>query len=244
MPATGGNKVTALPPGMELAADRIEKLSLAGRTGHNALVGPAYQTIWTSGGIRPQINRDNHVPVTMISEASNDAQGDSGAQRVKLRGIDTNGLRVEENVWLNGNIEVESDTIWKHLDGALTNRGDVNHGKIIIQADGTTIAEIPEGDGQSQVAAWRAGDTETGYLTSFVASAVGAVEISVWMRWNERPDVFKKKVSTSVMNGAMTYQLPNPVTISPTTDIEFRARSLDGNDAYVHVDFQVIVELD
>jgi len=243
-----GQKVTTLPNGLALAANRIPGIELKGTSGINGTVGASLETICTQGGIRNLLTSAEQLKIK--SSSSDDTNSGSGAaRRLKLRGIDGSGAIAEENINLNGTNAVTSVNSYRHVNDVFVTKvgsaGSVNAGTISVSnnADDTVLYEIAVGEAQQQSASFAIPTGHFGYLTSFVTTATGDAQISIWI--NKDPDniPFRQVLTTIAGQGApVTYNLPNPFQIPANGIIEFRAKSLTGGNVKAAADFQLLLE--
>jgi len=251
MPVSGGMRVTPLPSGLELSAGTIDKLSLEGTSGINPAVGATLETICTQGGIRNVLSSAEQLKIK--SSDADDTNGGSGhARRVKIKGIDGSGAEVEENVNLNGTAAVTTTNSYRHVNNVFVNKigsgGSANKGVISVNnnADDTKLYEIAALEGQQQSASFAVPANTKAYITTFMMSASGAAQVSIWL--NKSPDTgapFRQVLTTIVGDGqGVTYNLPNPFQIPSGGIIEFRAKRLGSSDVAVAADFQLIFERD
>jgi hypothetical protein len=243
-----GQKVTTLPNGLALAADRIPGIELKGTSGINGTVGASLETICTQGGIRNILTSAEQLKIKS-SSTSDTNSGSGAARRIKLRGIDGSGAIVDENINLNGTAAVTSVNSYRHVNDVFVTKvgsaGQVNAGTISVSnnADDTVLYEIAVGEAQQQSASFAIPTGHFGYLTSFVTTATGDAQISIWI--NKDPDniPFRQVLTTIAGQGApVTYNLPNPFQIPANGIIEFRAKSLTGGNVKAAADFQLLLE--
>lgn len=250
MPVSAGMRVTQLPSGLELSAGTVDKLSLEGTSGINPTVGATLETVCTQGGIRNVLSSAEQLKIKS-SDADDTNTGSGHARRVKIKGIDGSGAEVEENVELNGTAAVTTTNSYRHVNNIFVNKvgsgGVVNKGVISVMnnADDTKLYEIAALEGQQQSASYAIPTGTNAYITTFMMSASGAAQVSIWI--NKAPDnsPFRQVLTTIVGDGqGVTYQLPNPFQIPAGGIIEFRAKRLGGSDVAVASDFQLIFEKD
>ena len=250
MPLSAGMRVTALPSGLELSSGTIDKLELKGTSGINPTVGATLETICTQGGIRNVLSSAEQLKI-VSSDADDTNSGSGHARRVKIRGIDGSGAEVEENVNLNGTAAVTTTNSYRHVNNLFVNKvgsgGSVNKGVISVKnnAADTVLYEIAALEGQQQSASFAIPAETNAYITTFMMSASGSAQVSIWI--NKAPDVapFRQVLTTIVGDGqGVTYNLPNPFQIPAGGIIEFRAKRLGSSDVAVAADFQLILEKD
>ena len=248
MPMSGGQRVTTLPSGLEVSRGTVEKLELKGTSGINPTVGATLETICTQGGIRNVLTSAEQLKIKS-SDADDTNSGSGHARRVKIRGIDGSGAEVEENVNLNGTAAVTTTNSYRHVNNLFVNKvgsgGSVNKGVISVKnnAADTVLYEIAALEGQQQSASFAIPASTSAYITTFMMSASGAAQVSIWI--NKAPDVapFRQVLTTIVGDGqGVTYNLPNPFQIPAGGIIEFRAKRLGSSDVAVAADFQLIFE--
>lgn len=244
MPVSGGNRVTTLPPGLELSADRIEKLSLIGRNSGNGAVGSAYETVHSTGGIRATIS--TATTVTVVSSSTDDDNGGgSGCKRVKIRGLNENGELVDENINLDGTTAVTSVNQYLSVYHCIGNKGNANVGNVDVKNGSDVLLRMEAGTMQADVGHFRVPVNQRAYLTSFLASVKDAAYVSIWARRNDPVTTpWAKKFEIVVSDATAVYQLPNPIQLDPEMEFEFRAKREGSTDANVRVDWQIILEAD
>lgn len=248
MPVISNQRVSTLPPGLELSAGRLDNASLVGSSGLNSTIGATLETICSQGGIRNILSAAEQLKIA--SSSTDDTNSGSGhARRVRIKGLDSDGLEIEEDVNLNGTGQVTTVASFLHINDFRVQKtgtgGDVNAGTITAYAnDGTTVLyEIAAGENQQQSATYTMPANKGGYLTSFVASATGSAQVSIWVQPAPGVTPFFQKLTTIVSgNGATTYNLPNPFSVPKSGIMEFRAKSLTGGNVAVGADFQIILE--
>lgn len=244
-----GNKVSIMPNGLALSAGRINDIVLKGTSGINAAVGASLETVCTQGGIRNILSSAEQLKIKSSSTDDTNS-GSAHARRVKIKGIDENGADQEEHVNLNGTNAVTTVGSYRHVNDVFVSKvgsgSNFNVGTISVSnnADDTVLYQIAAGESQQQSASYAVPTGHFGYMTSFVATATGDCQISVWI--NKQPDVsgaFKQVLTTIAGQGApVTYNLPNPFQIDGGGIVEFRAKSLTGGDVKAAADFQLLIE--
>lgn len=253
MPMSGGMQVSTLPSGLELSRGTIDKLELKGTSGINQAVGASLETICTQGGIRNYLSSAETIKIKSTDATDIFAGGTGAARRVRVIGIDGDGAEIQEDVQLNGTSFVSTTNQYLHINDfrvQLTGSGgSFNAGTITAYAndESTALYEIAAGQNQQQSASYAMPANKAGYLTSFVCSATGDAEVSIWLNPNPaNPNFpFFQKLTVFVGSGGPTpYQLPNPFPIPKSGIIEFRAKRIGASDVRVGADFQLILEAD
>ena len=246
MPASGGNKVTTMPAGLELAAGRIEKLSLIGRNSGNDAVGTAYETVHSVGGIRSTIS--SATTVTVVSSSTDDDNGGgSGCRRVKIKGVDQDGNLAEENINLDGTAAVTSTNQYVAVYHVVGNKGAANVGDVDVKNGSDVLLRMEAGTMQADVPFFRVPVAHRSFLTSFLASVKESAYVSIWARRHDLPSgvtPWQKKFEVIITDNTAVYQLPNPIQLDPEFEFEFRAKRVGSTDANVRVDWQIILEQD
>jgi len=252
MPVRSQQRVSTLPPGLELSAGRLDNATLKGSSGLNPVVGATLETITAGGGLRNYLSAAEELKV--VSSSATDTNSGSGAcRRIRIRGIGADGNFKEQDVNMDGTNVVTTDRNgdpieFKYINDmrvqSIGSAGPFNAGVITIYAnDGTTVLEtMGVGENQQQTAAWGIGDNEEGYLTSFVCSATGDAQVSIWVQPGPTAAWQQKLTLIVGQGGPGAYQLPNPFNIPAGGKFEFRAKSLTGENVAVGADFQIILE--
>lgn len=252
MPIISNTQTELVPAGLSLASGRLDNAELRG-TGGTAVVGDTYSTIGATPGIIAQPSLSGEY-LKVVSTSGNDVNsgGSSGARKVKIKGLDENGLEVEENLPLNGTTPVTTVNQYTSVNQFFaiqmggTNPTDANAGDIKILTNDETgeVGRIAAGVNRMYSAQWSSPADKTTYITSFVYGVAGAhpAEISIWGR-NQVGQPFQRLLAVVAENGTNTYKLYNPFMLRVGGIIQFRAKCLTpGETVNVSVDFQLIQE--
>jgi len=252
MPIISNQKIELVPAGLSLASGRLDNAQLRG-TGGTALVGNSYQTISATPGIvaQPSLSGE-YLKVVSTDGADTNNGGATGARKVKIKGLDENGIEVEENLPLNGTTPVTTQFQYTSVNQFFAtqmggnNTTDANVGDIKILTNDETgeVGRVAAGVNRMYSAQWSSPSDKTTYITSFVYGVAGTspAEISMWGR-NQVGQPFQRLLAVVAENGTNTYKLYNPFMLRIGGIIQFRAKALDaGQTAHVSVDFQLIQE--
>ena len=111
------------------------------------------EDVWSAGGLHP--GKQTAAIPTLVSSDATDDEGNTGAEKVMIYGVDANGDRVSDEVTLNGVSSVNATTSMQSVDRAIVTQAGsnkVNAGTITIAIGGTTVAEIATHIGQTLMA--------------------------------------------------------------------------------------------
>lgn len=131
------------------------------------------EDIWDGGGIwTPPTTARVHA---IVSSSANDTAAGTGARTMRVIGLDSNNLEIQEDITLNGVTPVNttnSYTIIYRMYLLTAGSGEVNAGTITATAatDATVTAQINIGRGQTLMAIYCVPDGYTGLLTNYYAS--------------------------------------------------------------------------
>ena len=126
--------------------------------------------------------------IEIVSSSGSDISAGTGAQTIEIEYLDVNGDEASVTKTMNGTTAVNIGTAvydvqWMH--SATAGTGGVAAGNIQIRdvATGAIIYEqISAGGNQSLTARYKIPNGKTGYITTWPASAVPAIESWLW-RW-------------------------------------------------------------
>jgi hypothetical protein len=241
MPMTSGTQTTILPSGLELTAGRIDKLDLRGIPGYANGIGTTELSVnnamidlaeWSG-------------TISIVSDSADDTNSSSkAARRVRVRGITTDGLEVQEQVALNGTTPVTTTNTYTFINQLrvdnVGSQASSNVGTITASVGGTTVAQIDPGKCLAFIGSFKcAGDLHAAYITSLLFNIVGSGVIYLTTRRGGRERL--TRMSIPLNNTTTTYQLPNPFPLLPGEILEFRAVAF-ADTIIVNADCQIITE--
>lgn len=175
----------AIPFDMEVALGQVPAWEAERKFGFNAAVGTSEETIWKRGGT---INWPSSASVMKVSSSSgNDDLVGTGAQKMKIYGLDSNWDLAEEEVDLDGQTQVTTDTSFIRVFRAIVTQagtGGVNAGVIYVYTGAETngvpdtatniYTSVEIGDNQTLQCAYSIPRKYTALLKHVAASTTGA----------------------------------------------------------------------
>jgi len=245
----------------EIAFQRIPGYSLVNKFGHNAAVGNGtFEDVWSAGGRYPWPTAA--VQLEAISTSTDDDDGGTGAQIVKVYGLDGSLNEINETITMNGTSAstVTTQSFFRVFRAYVTstgtyvtNTGDSNAGTITVRAAsaGATLAQIAVSDsigvGQSQLALYTVPAGHTGLLKNFTVSidASKPAKIYLWRRPNADDvttpyDARRLLWEGDGIQGDISIRLSLPVRLEEKTDVWFSAIG-SGADTSVSAEFDIVL---
>lgn len=150
-------------------------------------------TVWTDGVNGTQWHRGHPGSVvTVVSTSPDDTAGGTGLQSLSLDGRDAStGLRLEEDVVLNGTTPVVSVGVYDHLNasgsGNIFGSTGAAVGRVTASISGFPQLHIEPGAASNFSAASVVLAQETGFLLSHTFSATGPAEFRFRSSTNVEP---------------------------------------------------------
>lgn len=163
---------------------------------------------------------------------------------VTIVGLDENWEDTSEEVTVSSSGATTTTTSFKRVFRAFcTAGGATNTGNINIQKDGTTIARITAGKGQTLMALYTVPAGKTAYMLKGAASIQygGDATIDMFVRYTDQ-DTFRIGHSAEIAGTGMPYiyEFGVPVKITEKSDIDIRAK-VRSNNARITAAFDIIL---
>lgn len=211
------------------------------------------EDLWNNGGTYT----GHPVPcpsetIEIFSSDPNDTAGGTGAQQLRVRGLDDNFAEIEETIKLNGVTPVASTQNFCRFREAYVSRagsGGSNAGTITIRNSTTTanvFALMPVGANQDGVGAVTVPSGRTWVLDSYHislsisggGSASGVVEVVT----REPGAVWRVRRVHQVTNSYPIDEDNGRITLPEKTDIKFKVDSVSSNNTSVSADLHYFVD--
>lgn len=212
------------------------------------------EDVWEGGGL--------YVPPTvamihsMVSTSVADAAAGTGARTVRVEGLDTNFLEIEETLTLNGTTAVSTTLAYRRINQVqveTAGSGEVNAGAITLtmqNAPVTVTAHVVAGRGQLTQAIYTLPAATRGYLGRLYAivnkSGVAASTASVTLFGRtgidgSEPAIRNKFTAGLSRDGAgyISHDLTPPLIVIGPCDVFFRVEEVSANDTSVDAGFDI-----
>jgi len=225
------------PYNLQVSKGQIVGSSSLYKFGFNADINGAEETIWSGGGLYPWLT--GAITLYIIGSANDDVLG-TGARKIIISGLNANYEEVEEEVEMLGILEAQSTNTYIRVNrvyvseaGALgANDGIITLG---LTGGGTSYAEIPAGDGQTQMALYTVPAGSTFYMNDVVFTcALSQAQKFATLKMRIR-EFGTGSWRTQFINVAQSNEFINdfkePLRFEEKTDIELIASTNTNNNA-------------
>lgn len=222
--------------------------------GYNGDVNGTEETIWSQGGIYSYPASAAQLYISSSSTA--DTDGGTGANSVKIIGLDANYNEVEEDITLTGQTQKITQTSWLRVNRmyvTLAGSGGAAAGTIYLAnagatagvPTGTIYASILLGAGQTEMAIYTVPAGYTLYLddinfTAAVSLANSYCQVRFILR-NFGTNVFREQLRIVLQSNTFIDRFNYPLRISEKTDIEARGLSVGSNNNPISASWQGIL---
>lgn len=235
-----------LPFQYKVAIGAIGGVSCINKFGFNNNIGGTFEDIWSRGG-------DIHYPsnpsvASVVSDSADDNSAGSGSSKIRIKGLDANGILQEEDIALTGLVPVLTTKVWGTISRAIVtemgaaNTNGLSNGTISFTVDGGVCAEIPENMGHTESAMYTIPSDEEGYILGFQISSPKADDASceVLVRASRTgPWAVKMRIT---INAAIHTGIPivpfGPYP--PGSDIRWRAQQVGGGSVDISLQQQIL----
>ena len=213
----------------------------------------AEEDVWDGGGtwVAPTTARTHDI----TSSDTNDTSAGTGAQTIRIFGLDANGEEQQEDVTMNGtsNVATANTYIMIHRMQVLTaGSGNENAGNITAtaQTDATVTAQINAGNNQTLMAIYQvpAGRAQA-YLRRFYVAINGAVngQYTAFLRIMDNDNIWKvKRVIGGASLGSSLVQYDfqdTPLPVSALSTVKISA-SVSADNSDISAGFDLSLRMD
>jgi len=215
----------------------------------NIDIGSTPETIWSSGGVYTFPSSSGSI--TVVSSSAADSAAGTGARTILVEGVDENYRKITQTFTMNGVTPVTSSiNNWFRAYRAFVvtaGTGEVNAGAITIDLGATTLATIPIGLGQSQMAVFTIPENKKGYIVSITGSILRSgnnrsANIALYCRVNGvRRLIYEFTVETT---GSTTFTkyFKSPIVVDEKTDLYLNVADVSANNTAIFGSFTVLVQ--
>lgn len=194
----------------------------------------AAEDIWSAGGTYNWLT--SATLVEAVSDSANDTSAGTGARTIQIWGLDASYAEQTETITLNGTTAVDSASTYIRVFRAkvlTAGSGGTAAGTITIRVDGagSTVAEIPVGYNQTEMAVYTVPAGKTAYIFKVYGSATGAATkayCGITLKVRESGGVFCNKFDIQLSTDgtcAIGRDFMVPITASAQADIVMTAET-------------------
>ena len=213
--------------------------------GYNAAITTTEEVVWDGGNVYSYI-ATAAAAVVVSSSTADDAAG-TGAQKIKIEGLDEDYAPQTVEVTMDGTTNVTTDETWIAINRMYVTEagsGEVNAGNITATVGGTTRSQISADRGQTLQAVYTVPAGYTAYVTDWmVASGATASNKYLEARLIERSDdgVRRTKSVVTLNNTMDEVHFGVATKVDEKHSLEVRAKTSSGTDV-VSAAFTVLLE--
>jgi len=202
--------------------------------GHQSAVATTEIAIWDVAAAYAYLGAATVLKVS--SSDANDALAGpgTGAQTVKLYGLDANYAEIEETVSLTGQTEALTTASFLRIYRMKilsAGSGGVNAG-VIYAGTGTVTSGVPAnkyaaiaiGENQTLMAIYTVPAGHTALLRSVFVTGDSSKTVTAWLKMRPFGAVFQTKDKFLISQGAIQVNHVLPVKVAEKTDIEIRGK--------------------
>lgn len=212
------------------------------------------EAVWLNGGVYTGHPEQAGETVEVFSSNANDTLAGSGAQRIRITGLDDSYNFILEEIDLNGTTPVVSTlTYYRVLSANVITAGATgsNEGVLTVRHSTTTanvFAGISPGHNQSAVGAFTVPAGNTCYILSVLFSisrtngSAGAAVVDLKVR--EPGQVFRiiKSYTITTTGGAYHIPMAVPISFAEGSDIIVEVESVSDNTTQASVEVELLLD--
>lgn len=210
--------------------------------GANDSLNSSLETIWI--GDSRYTFPSSAATLTVSNSSANDAAAGTGAQQIKIQGVNSSYTEIEETVTMNGTTSVTTSSSFLRVNRAFVTSagsGGENAGDISIKNSGTEIGKISTGLNQTLQAIYTVPGNKTGFIKSYYYSIPKDKEAECRLYVKEADGVSQAKHQLFLQEAYVQHVFSFPLKVSEKSDIELTAKSLDGTTYSVSAGFDIMI---
>jgi len=236
---------------INLAAGNYSGYSAVNKFGDNHDIDSgAEEDLWSAGGSYTGWLTSATL-VEAVSASADDASAGTGARTIQIWGLDASYAEQTEVITLNGTTAVDSSSTYIRVFRArvlTAGSGGTAAGAITIRVDGAgaTVAEIPLGYNQTEMAIYTVPAGKTAYIFGIFASGGDTLSrafIDVELKVRESGGVFCTKFDLQLASdgtAAFQRQFTVPIVAAAQSDIVMTAGT-DQDNTHVSGSFDLVL---
>ena len=203
--------------------------------GFNSEITTVEETVWDAGGLYSYPSSAGVA--TVVSSSTADDLVGTGAQKVKIEGLDANYNAQIVEVEMDGTTNVSTTETFIRVYRVYASQagaGKVNEGNITISIGGTVRAQISADQGQTLMAVYTVPAGFTGYITqwSFSSGASGSNKyLDGRLIIQGSAGIIRTKARSTTQNTPFVQDLQVATVANEKDDIEIRVVTSSGTDA-------------
>lgn len=231
-----------MPFGIAVAKNWVNGVQGIYKFGRNPSASSAAEDVWDVGGLYTWLS--SAQTVTIRSSDAGDSDGGAGARTMQVYGLNDNGLEINESVNLAGTDAVTLNNAYWRLNRmkVLTAGSDeTNIGPIYATStDGTVMAQINAGNGQTLMAIYTIPANKIGHLVHSgltMGAASKSAIAKLFMR--DSTGAWQVKHTDEVVEGESEHDYGYFPEIAGKTDIRWETALAAGQTNEVSADFTI-----
>lgn len=245
MSGSGGGKFLNLGTSDKVALGLISGVQAQNKIGANFAVGTTQEDIWTVGGTETYLTSAETMDI-VSADAADDIAG-TGAQKVKIFGLDDSFNIVSEEIDMDGITPVTTTQTFLRIYRAEVTQagsGEENAGLISITAStaATAHGEILAGGNQTLKSQFTVPDGKYLLMKDIEIGTLRADEAEVVIAFRTPGGVFKSKRLYNIFESDASFRFDPTLIFEPHTDIVIRATDTGAGGIAVTVayDFYIV----
>ncbi len=228
----------------KIAAGFCGRFEANNKFGFNADVSTTFEDIWSAGGNLSYLSSAETIEIA--SSSANDTSAGTGAQKVKIFGVDANYVAIEEEVTLNGISDVTTTNSYLRAYRMFitdVGSGEVNEGNIIATAttSATVQAQIDADLGHSSMAIVTVPDGFYAIVTGIRTAATGrdsaVIDFCVREESKGWRVLNRDNIPTASISHSYYTNLKAPLLVSSHSDMKIRGIKMGGGSTIIDGSF-------
>ncbi len=226
---------STVPYNLRVSQGIVTGASSVYKFGFNSDIDTSEETIWSQGGLYSYST--SAAVVYLSSTDANDTVSGTGARTVTIEGLDSSYVAISETLNLNGQTQVATTKQFIRVNRTYVATAGTNGtaaGTLYVATSGsssgvptgTTYANIPQGDNQSQMGVYTVPAGHSFFIdsTSFTAAVATATNsVTTKLMTREESGVFRTRFINVIENNHLANNFEYPIKVPAKTDIELRA---------------------
>lgn len=240
----------------QIAHRLLDGFSIVNKFGYNPDIdtGTTPEDVWGGSGVYTGFPQGIVETLTVVSTSANDTLAGTGAQRIRVIGLDANFDVLQEDISLNGLTGATSVNQFSRVHTAFViqaGSGQVNAGALTVRHTVATVnvfLVMDIGRNQTNSSAYTIPDGYTGYMRRLMISprvvsslgAGGLMQGGIWTRQNGFPFRLRRPFLVS-SNAEYVDQIYGGLVFASRSDLIIRVTSVSDNNSQITAAYDMLL---
>lgn len=230
---SGSSKNSLTNDSLAIAIGKLPGKATFDKFGDNSAIGTSFEDIWNQGGTLVHLSSAETMNIVSTSTADDGAPAGTGAQTLKVLGLDNNYNEISETITLNGttNVLTSNSYLRVHTMYVITaGSGQTNAGVITATASAaaTVQGHVTIGYGRTTQCMYTVPAGKTLYIKSLTVSVEKSKDIEVHLDVRKFGEIFVVRKVLRLFEAAADIIIDHGIPILEKSDFRIKGKTSAG----------------